>query len=172
MTLYMAQNKLIVCGSVQQGICRTHNVYNVSSVDPAVLEPLVANDKDSSSFVFVGPGVPDPPRTNVLYVASTYTDNGPYRYENSSGVRFKRLYPKNFRDEVPAVATLSLQPDNMFKLAHRNINSESRVQVERSRRKSYRIEYIYGFTSGNYSYFVSRFTFTIEIMLRVCENSV
>uniref|UniRef100_A0A915L2J4 Sema domain-containing protein n=1 Tax=Romanomermis culicivorax TaxID=13658 RepID=A0A915L2J4_ROMCU len=132
MTLYEKANKLIVCGSVRQGACRLHNVYNVSSLDPPISEAVVANDKDSSSVVFVAPGPPDPPTTEVLNVASTYTDSGP------------------FRDEVPAVATLSLQPENLFKIAHRNINSESQVLMERSKRKLYRIEYVYGFASGNY----------------------
>lgn len=79
LTIYQKNNKLIACGSVKQGLCRLHNVYNITTMDPQVPEPVVANDKDSSSVIFVAPGPPDPTNIDTLYVASTFTDSGPYR---------------------------------------------------------------------------------------------
>lgn len=89
-------------------------------------------------MVFVAPGPPDPSKDRVLYVGSTYTDLGSYR------------------DEVPAVASLSLQPSALFRVAHRSINTETRMFLERSKRKNYPITYVSGFPASNFSYFVTR----------------
>ncbi|VDP46265.1 unnamed protein product [Soboliphyme baturini] len=101
LAIYQKQTKLIACGSLFQGGCQLHNLYNISISDPRTSELVVANDDHSSTVAFVAPGPPDPATTDVFYVASTFTDLGPYS------------------DDVPAVASLSLQPNNMFKVAHR-----------------------------------------------------
>src|SRR5687768_14000836 len=70
LTVYAKQSKLIACGSLYQGSCRLHKLYNISDADSPIPEAVVANDRDSSSVVFVAPG---PPALNdALYVASTY----------------------------------------------------------------------------------------------------
>ncbi len=130
-------SKLIECDSLYQGRCRLRNLYNIVQAGNNS-GSIVANDRTSSTVVFVAPGPPDPSRNDVLYVGSTYTGLG------------------GFRDEVPAVASRSLQPGNLFHVAKKTINSETQILVDRSKRKSYKIEYVSGFSAGNFSYFVTR----------------
>ena len=51
-----AKSKLIVCGSVQQGICTRYSLGNISQGQPAPIQVAVAaNDANSSTYAFVGP---------------------------------------------------------------------------------------------------------------------
>lgn len=102
------------------------------------IKGVVANDAISSSVVFVGPGPPDPPKTQVLYAASTFTNEGPYR------------------DRLAAVASLSLEKENLFQVAQKSIKSETAISIQRNYQSRYLVEYVQGFTAGNFSYFVTR----------------
>jgi plexin A len=120
-----------------QGICSVRNLHNISDVQQEVKEAVVANNSTASTVAFVAPGPPNPPVSQVLYVGVTYTGNSPYR------------------SEVPAVSSRSLDRDRMFMIAQTAVTTGTRMFVNSLARERYPINYIYGFSSEGFSYFLT-----------------
>ena len=83
------------------------------------------------------PGPPNPPITQVLYVGVTFTANGP------------------FRSDVPAVSSRSLDSNALFEIAERAVTTGTRMFVNSLARERYPINYVYGFSSEGFSYFLT-----------------
>ena len=98
---------------------------------------MVANNATASTVAFIAPGPPNPPITQVLYVGVTWTGNGPYR------------------SEVPAVSSRSLDTNNLFQIAETAVTTGTRMFVNSLARERYPINYVYGFTSEGFSYFLT-----------------
>ncbi|XP_049953527.1 plexin-A4 isoform X2 [Schistocerca serialis cubense] len=129
--------RLVVCGSIFQGICSVRNLHNISDVSQVVREAVVANNSTASTVAFIAPGPPNPPVTQVMYVGVTYTGNSPYR------------------SEVPAVSSRSLDRDKMFMIAETAVTTGTRMFVNSLARERYPIHYVYGFSSEGFSYFLT-----------------
>lgn len=130
--------RLISCGSVLQGLCKVHNIKNISDILAVVLEPVVANNATASTVAFIAPGPVKPSSPSfVLYVGVTYTGNSAYR------------------SEVPAVASRSLESNRMLAIAEQGVTTGTRVSVNNLSRERYIINYVYGFSSGSFSYFLT-----------------
>lgn len=151
-------SRLIVCGSLFQGTCSVRNLHNISDVFQHVKEAVVANNRTASTVAFIAPGPPSPPVTQVMYVGVTYTGNSPYR------------------SEVPAVSSRSLDPNKMFMIAETAVTTGTRMFVNSLARERYHINYVYGFSSGGFSYFLTtqmRYTQPtpfISKLVRVCHD--
>lgn len=150
--------RLISCGSIFQGICDVRNLHNISDVAQVVREAVVANNSTASTVAFIAPGPPNPPVTQVMYVGVTYTGNSPYR------------------SEVPAVSSRSLDKDKMFMIAETAVTTGTRMFVNSLARERYPINYVYGFSSEGFSYFLTtqmRHTIPspfISKLVRVCHD--
>lgn len=129
--------RLIVCGSLFQGICSVRSLHNISDVVQVVKEAVVANNATASTVAFIAPGPPNPPVTQVMYVGVTYTNNSPYR------------------SEVPTVSSRSLERDKMFMIAQTAVTTGTRMFVNSLARERYPINYVYGFASEGFSYFLT-----------------
>lgn len=132
-----AESRLLECGSLFQGICTVRNLRNISKVERSVREPVVANNATASTVAFIAPGPPNPPITQVLYVGVTYTPNGP------------------FRSEVPAVSSRSLDSNSLFEIAETAVTTGTRMHVNSLARELYAINYVHGFSSEGFSYFLT-----------------
>ncbi|XP_055858315.1 plexin-A4 isoform X1 [Episyrphus balteatus] len=132
-----ATSRLISCGSLFQGICTVRNLQNVSIIEHKVSDAVVANDANSSTVAFIAPGPPQPPVTNVMYVGVTYTNNSPYR------------------SEIPAVASRSLENQKLFQIASSAVTTGTRIFINSYARESYLVNYVYGFSSEKFSYFLT-----------------
>ncbi|GAB6029881.1 Plexin-A2 [Chamberlinius hualienensis] len=151
---------LIACGSILQGICQVRKISNVSVVElKASEEAVVANNATASTVAFVAPGPPSPPETHVLYVGVSYTANGPYR------------------SEVPAVSSRSLDSHNMFQISSVSVTTGTRMWVNSLERERYPINYVFGFHSRGFSYFLTtqkKFTSRaqpfISKLIRLCHR--
>lgn len=130
-------SRLITCGSLFQGVCTVRNLQNASVVEQEVMEAVVANNERASTVAFIAPGPPNPPVTNVMYVGVTYTNNSPYR------------------SEIPAVASRSLEKDKMFQIASSAVTTGTRIFINSYARESYLVNYVYGFNSERFSYFLT-----------------
>ncbi|XKL61681.1 hypothetical protein PGB90_001514 [Kerria lacca] len=129
--------RLIACGSVFQGLCTVHNLMNISDVQ-VVKESVVANNASASTVAFIAPGpVKSTSPTFVLYVGATFTGNSPYR------------------SEVPAVASRSLENNKLLSIAEVGVTTGTRMFVNNLSRERYIINYVYGFSSGAFSYFLT-----------------
>jgi plexin A len=132
-----AESRLISCGSLFQGVCTVRNLRNISDIEQDVREAVVANNATASTVAFIAPGPPNPPITQVLYVGVTYTANGP------------------FRSDVPALSSRSLDTNSMFEIAERAVTTGTRMFVNSLARERYPINYLYGFSSEGFSYFLT-----------------
>lgn len=101
------------------------------------MEAVVSNNERSSTVAFIAPGPPSPPVTNVMYVGVTYTNNSPYR------------------SEIPAVASRSLDKAKMFQIASAAVTTGTRIFINSYARESYLVNYVYGFSSERFSYFLT-----------------
>uniref|UniRef100_A0A224XGD6 Putative plexins functional semaphorin receptor n=1 Tax=Panstrongylus lignarius TaxID=156445 RepID=A0A224XGD6_9HEMI len=150
--------RLIVCGSLFQGICSVRNLNNISDVTQVVKEAVVANNATASTVAFIAPGPPNPPVSQVMYVGVTYTNNSPYR------------------SEVPTVSSRSLDKDKMFMIAQTAVTTGTRMFVNSLARERYPINYVYGFASEGFSYFLttqmkhSNPSPFISKLVRVCHD--
>ncbi|XP_033218924.1 plexin-A4 [Belonocnema kinseyi] len=151
-------SKLISCGSLFQGMCTVRNLHNISDVVQEVREPVVANNGTASTVAFIAPGPPNPPVSQVMYVGVTYTGNSPYR------------------SEVPAVSSRSLDKDKMLNIAESAVTTGTRMYVNSLSRERYPINYIYGFSSEGFSYFLTTqmkstdASIYISKLVRVCHD--
>lgn len=132
-----ATSRLIACGSLFQGTCTVRNLQNVSIVEHEVPDAVVSNDANSSTVAFIAPGPPQHPVTNVMYVGVTYTNNSPYR------------------SEIPAVASRSLEKTKMFQIASSAVTTGTRTFINSYARETYLVNYVYGFSSERFSYFLT-----------------
>jgi plexin A len=72
-----------------------------------------------------------------MYVGVTFTGNGPYR------------------SEVPAVSSRSLDASSLFEIAETAVTTGTRMFVNSLARERYPINYVYGFSSEGFSYFLT-----------------
>lgn len=149
--------RLIVCGSLFQGICSVRNLHNISDIHQVVREAVVANNATASTVAFIAPGPPHPPVSQVMYVGVTFTLGSPYR------------------SEVPAVSSRSLDKDRMFTIAHTAVTTGTRMFVNSLSRERYYINYVYGFSSEGFSYFITTqatatYSHYISKLVRVCHD--
>ena len=151
--------RVIVCGTVRQGSCQVRDLRNITILTRNVSEPIVANNASTSTVAFIAPGPPKFPVSHVLYIGVTYTGKSVYR------------------DEVPAVASRSLEDDRFFEIAVTDVTTSTRMLVNSLARTRYPITYVYGFGSGKFSYFLTRQRKNnendspfISKLVRICQN--
>jgi hypothetical protein len=63
-------SRLIVCGTLFQGLCSVRSTQNISLIDQEVQEAVVANNEDASTVAFIAPGPPAPPSTVRVLVGN------------------------------------------------------------------------------------------------------
>lgn len=148
--------RLIVCGSLFQGICSVRNLHNISDVHQVAREAVVANNATASTVAFIAPGPPNPPVSQVMYVGVSFTMG-------------------TYRSEVPAVSSRSLEKDHMFNIAHTAVTTGTRMFVNSLSRERYYINYVYGFSSEGFSYFITTqytngYAATISKLVRICHD--
>lgn len=120
---------------------------------------LVPNDEESPAVMFIAPGPPNPASTEVLYVAATRSTKGLPAY----------------KDIVPAICMRSLQDLNFVS---DDILTPSRIEIEVQQRDQFRVLYVYGFASLEFSYFLmvqkssalSESDQLVTQMSRICQN--
>ncbi|XP_039297179.1 plexin-B-like isoform X1 [Nilaparvata lugens] len=125
---------VIACGSVLQGACEKYKVDNISLSSQLLPVSVAANDPSSSTYAFIGPEDYSGWRpSNVLYVGTTFTRNGEYRHD------------------VPAIASRSLYN---LDIAEYSFSKQSLLRIDVKYRDHFLVEYVYGFNSSDFAYFV------------------
>ena len=150
--------KLLSCGSTKQGACRRYQLNNLAQKEDLIPMAVAANDDNSSTYAFIAPAryTYDPSTTSstisnsnsnsmlqqqqqILYVASTYTKIGQSR----------ELL-------VPAIGTRTLdEGPNLLKLYENSFLDSARIDINSHLRDYFLVNYLYGFASSNYIYFVT-----------------
>lgn len=152
--------RLISCSNLFQGHCERRNLQDISEADEPIFEPMVSNDLTSRVVMFIAPGPHKPPRTNVLYVGVTRSSEGLSVY----------------KDLVPSLSSRNL---DTFELAHNGVGVASKKELEQQQRDVFKVDYVYGFSSGGFSYFLAVQRQSVEVgpqtqyvtrLLRVCQH--
>jgi plexin A len=138
LVIHYKAGSLVTCGSVYQGSCTIRSLSNVNTVEQNVREAVAANTAEGSTVSFIGPGSPYPALgTEVMYVATTFTGNSP------------------IRNTVPAVASRTLNPKTMLKVAGLTARQKSQIFINAYVRNAYRVHYVFGFSHKGYAYFIT-----------------
>ncbi|XP_061706998.1 plexin-B [Cydia pomonella] len=125
---------LIACGSVAQGSCYKYKLGDISAEPEFLAESVAANDADASTYAFIGPErYMSWDRSNVLYVGTTFTNNGDYRHD------------------VPAISSRDLMT---LRLAQSTFSKQSSIQIDVKYRDNFLVQYVYGFNASDYAYFL------------------
>ncbi|PIK40579.1 putative plexin-A2 [Apostichopus japonicus] len=130
------QNSLITCGSIYQGTCRIRDPGSLNVTYGDSIREVVPNTPSGLAVAFIANGATD----RVLYVASSYGD---------------------WLRNVPTVSTrlISRSPpdDKLFKVTSEDAElTIPETSLDGSPAdQPFNISYIYGFTSGQFSYFVA-----------------
>lgn len=125
---------LIACGSVYQGACQIYYLNGRFPDSSKYIEvALAANDEFSSTYAFIGPSKYQAwKKEDILYVGTTFTNVGDYRHD------------------VPAISSRKLDDLDYaeFSIQQSNINIDVKY------RDHFLVNYMYGFNSSEYAYFV------------------
>ena len=130
------RRRVLACSSLFQGHCDWHELANITVTEPPIWQMVVPNDRASSVVMFIAPGPPNPASTDVLYVAATRSTVGLPAY----------------RDIVPSVCVRNLHD---LGLVSDDILTPSRLDVEVQQRDVFRVEFVTGFASLGFSYFLA-----------------
>ena len=130
--------KLITCGSLTHGVCQGRNLETLS-VEIANNDKYVVSNSDLPSVAVIGPSWNGKP---ALYVATSW-DGKTYGLKVLNFL----INPK------PAVSTRNIDGSKVFAVsANSPLDGSSFLQFKDL---NYLVNYIYGFTSGGFTYFVS-----------------
>lgn len=125
---------LVACGSVSQGACEKFKLSNISLQSQFIPMSIAANDETASTYAFIGPeNYNQWGRSNVLYVGTTFTNNG------------------EFRHDVPAIASRNLYS---LDIAEYSFSKQSLLRIDVKYRDHFLVKYVYGFNSSDFAYFV------------------
>ena len=160
-------SKILTCSNIMQGHCEKRKLSDITQKDRDIWMPMVPFDEKSPVVMFIANG-PDPNESNegcgtggnALYIGATRSTIG----------------ETSFRDTVPSLASRRL--DN-FQMTYTNIlGGKTILNVADSLRDIYIINFLYGFPSGGFSYFLATqkgAVHDVEAPLvtkisRVCQN--
>ncbi|OQV23962.1 Plexin-A1 [Hypsibius exemplaris] len=162
--IYYDKNRLVACGTVAQGACQIRDLLNITLLRQAdgKIESVAASDPSLSVVAFIGPGSPpiNSAMSKVMYVGRTVLNQ--------------------VDDSMPSVSTRSLdETRNPFEIAFTDAlrSTGTFLTLEAKNRLSYRINYIFGFSSGRFSYFVTVQPRSLEFfepyrtkIVRICHD--
>lgn len=126
---------LVACGSLSQGACYKYKLSNISMEPNFIPVSVAANDPFASTYAYIGPKRYNNwgGSSNVLYVGTTFTNNGEYRHD------------------VPAIASRNL---DHLDYAEFSFSKQSLLQIDVKYRDHFLVQYVYGFNASDYAYFV------------------
>uniref|UniRef100_A0A915BHS0 Sema domain-containing protein n=3 Tax=Parascaris univalens TaxID=6257 RepID=A0A915BHS0_PARUN len=125
--LHLRGKTVLVCGSLHQGVCQVRSADTLSILANGSV-PVAPNDANSSCVSVMD-------SDEVLFVASAYTNDSPYR------------------ESFPAVS--SREPPYYNIINSGSIEGEAAVHIRTEYRTRFRLRYIGAFLHEDYAYFVS-----------------
>ncbi|XP_054751134.2 plexin-A4-like [Lytechinus pictus] len=166
--LLVDNNRLITCGSVYQGTCQVRSLEDFTSLGNNTSEEIAANTIIGTSVGFISRGPEN--QANVLYTATSSADW--------------------IDNNVPTVSVRSL-PEvipsrNLFSVLKTGFRAVSQIVIPAETvsesPNGFNITYVYGFPSGNFSYFVgvqpeNHRTLPREVqyytkLIRICQRDI
>lgn len=131
--------QLIVCGSLNQGACRKHQLGQLANFSDLIPLPVASNDEQSSTAALIVPsnrqrGI----QSGVMYVAATHPRHGSYR------------------DMVPAISARWLEPKSKaMQIIESSSIDSARIDISFELRDYYLVNYAHAFQHQDHVYFVT-----------------
>lgn len=153
--------QLIVCGSLNQGACRKHQLGQLANYSELIPLPVASNDEHSTSVALItsphsggasqtatnpssnariggSSTINQNPRQPIMYVAATNSKLGPYR------------------EMVPAISGRYLEPaSKAMQIIEKSFTDSARIDISFELRDYYLVNYIYAFQHNDYVYFAT-----------------
>jgi hypothetical protein len=158
--IYEKRGAVLTCWSARQGVCDLRDVANLSNLIEDSSIPVVANDPVNSTVGFIASAAN---KQDLLYVAATYTNQGPYRGDvpalagrslspsSSSSSSSSNQSPRGFSRFVSGGRRFMdvLSSSQGLKSSKASIEFISRFQ------KNFIVKYVEAFNLGIYNYFLT-----------------
>ncbi len=126
-------NELIVCGSVYQGVCQVLRLNDMSIVEQPSRE-VVTNTEQGTNVVFIAPGP---------------SGSGNYLYSAASRAMWLRAgVPTMAKRILSSTETSTFDPTAFIQIPENTLD-------ETAAGNTFNINYMFGFSSGNFSYFIA-----------------
>lgn len=156
--------KLISCGSTKQGACRRYQLNNITQKEDLTSMAVAANDDNSSTYGFIAPARYDANANTASSDANSSSSNNNNSNNNNNKSNQQVLYVASTYTKagqsrdllVPAIGTRILDDGpNLFKLYENSFLDSARIDINSHLRDYFLVNYLYGFASSNYIYFVT-----------------
>ena len=135
--------KLITCGSLTHGVCQGRNLETLS-VEISNNNTYVVSNSELPSVAVIGPSWDG---KRALYVATSWDGKTYGKVKSDINKLNFLIYPK------PSVSTRNIDGSNVFSVS---VNSAlDGCSCLEFKNLNYLVNYIYGFTLGGFTYFVS-----------------
>jgi len=127
------ERHLITCGSLKHGACQLRSLDSLTETNS---EEFVVSNADLPAVALITPSVSG---KRAIYI----------------GTSWKGKYGKNPLNAIgttPAVSTRKIDDPDVFAISRKDVRAMSFLQFANL---NYLVKYIYGFSSGNFNYFVT-----------------
>jgi hypothetical protein len=145
---------LIVCATIPPGACQVVSFDNLLDVRRPYNDSVVSNDPTSPNVLFLSKGDDG---NSVLYVGSWY------------GVQYGPQATEYLTRAVPMVS--SRDPSTLELLATSS-GRQSSVFTKESKNAEPHLKFIYGFSYGNFVYFIARYKLKESRIIRLCKSNL
>ncbi|XP_048741494.2 plexin-A4-like isoform X3 [Ostrea edulis] len=145
---------LIICSTIPPGSCQIVSFDNLDEVKRPFNGSVVSNDPTSPNVLFLGEGADG---NKVLFVGSWY------------GVQYGPQATEYLTRAVPLVS--SRNPLTL-ELLTTSSGVQSSVFTKESDETEPHLKFIYGFSYGNFVYFISRYKLKESRIIRLCKSNL
>ncbi|XP_061195541.1 plexin-A4-like isoform X3 [Saccostrea echinata] len=154
LVLNKEDSSLIICTTIPQGSCQVVSLDNIVQVKTPYNQSVVSNDPTSPNVLFLGPGINN---QTALYVASWY------------GVQYSPQATKFLTQAVPLISSRN---PHTLELTTSPSGDQSSVYTRESNETDPHLRFIYGFSYGNFVYFISRYNGKESRIMRLCKSNL
>ncbi|KFD65944.1 hypothetical protein M514_03899 [Trichuris suis] len=160
--IHPARRVLIACGTLFQGVCTVRRLDDLNKLEYDADKhavPVAANEPNSSTAAFLGPGLDGNFADPVLYVGASFTH-------------------EDYREHFPAVCSRTLRKERLFQLVDPgDIAGQSAMVLKSDHRSDFVVHYKGGFVDNGYAYWVAVQRQSLDLLsplrsklLRVCTS--
>nr|XP_022299547.1 plexin-A2-like isoform X3 [Crassostrea virginica] len=153
LVLNQNDSSLIVCSTIPPGACQILSLDDISQVKTPFGASVVSNDPTSPNVLFLSQGANS---EAVLFVASWYA------------MRYGAEATEYLTNTVPL---LSSRDPLTLELTSTPLGDPASIFIRESNNTEAHLRFIYGFSYGNFVYFISRYNLIESRITRLCKSN-
>lgn len=155
--------QLIVCGSLNQGACRRHQLGQLANYSDLIPLPVASNDEHSSTVALIsqsnsmGASQVSHPSSGFLSKSSGFSSQSNFNQRQPimyAAATNSKIGP--YREMVPAISGRYLEPPSKaMQIIEKSFTDSARIDISFELRDYYLVNYIYAFQHNDYVYFAT-----------------